>query len=308
MKLIIDTDPGVDDAMGFYYAHAHPDIELLALTTIFGNVTIEDATRNALWLTESVAASTQVYQGADKPLSIPPNPPSDFVHGPRGFGTVNITDPKGRAQAESAADYLVNIARQHPGSITVCAIGPLTNIALAVQKDPQFISNLHQLVIMGGVLRAKGNVSEVAEANFWNDPHAAHIVLTAPGSGDIITVGLDVTDKIAFTAADFDDLAKNSPKAGGFLKAIGAFYLSFYESRSGRAECSLHDPSAIIACLHPEYFDIETHRVAVATSGEAIGQMYITAKPQLTRPSHICVGGDVQVIKNNFIEITSLNT
>jgi len=307
MKLIIDTDPGVDDAMAFYYAHAHPDIELLALTTIFGNVTIEDATRNALWLTESVTASTKVYQGADKPLSISPNPPSDFVHGPRGFGTVNIPNPKGSAQAESASDYLVDIARKHPGDITVCAIGPLTNIALAVQKDPQFISNLKQLVIMGGVLRAKGNVSDVAEANFWNDPHAAHIVLTAPGGGHIITVGLDITDKIAFTAVDFDNLAQTSPKAGGFLKAIGAFYLSFYESRSGRAECSLHDPSAVIACLHPEFFEIETHKLAVTTSGDAIGQMHITSQPQLTRKSHICVDGDIKIIKSNFIEITGLN-
>lgn len=307
MKLIIDTDPGVDDAMAFYYAHAHPDIDLLALTTVFGNVTISDATRNALWLTQNAQASTKVYQGAASPLSIPPNPPSDFVHGPRGFGTVDIPDPEGHAQAESAVDYLVGIARKYPGEITVCAIGPLTNIALAVQKDAGFISNLKQLVIMGGVLRAKGNVSDVAEANFWNDPHAANIVLTAPGAGHIITVGLDITDKIAFTAADFHHLAQSSPQAGGFLKAIGAFYLSFYESRSGVAECSLHDPSAVIACLHPEFFKIETHPVAVTTSGKAIGQMHITADESKPRKSHICVGGDIQMIKGHFIKITQLN-
>lgn len=306
MKLIIDTDPGVDDAMAFYYAHAHPDIELLALTTVFGNVTIENATRNALWLTESAMASTQVYQGAAKPLSITPNPPSDFVHGPRGFGTVDIADPMGRMQPQSAADYLVDMARTYPGEVTVCAIGPLTNIALAIEKDPRFMSNLKQLVIMGGVLHAKGNVSDVAEANFWNDPHAANIVLTAPGTSPIITVGLDITDNIAFTAADFDNLAMTSPKAGGFLKAIGAFYLDFYESRTGRAECSLHDPSAVIACLYPEFFNIETQPVAVTTSGEAIGQMHISKTPN-GRKSHICVGGDVDVIKTNFITVTSRN-
>jgi inosine-uridine nucleoside N-ribohydrolase len=306
MKLIIDTDPGIDDAMAYYYAHAHPDIELLALTTIFGNVTIDNAVRNALWLTESSGAATQVYKGAAKPLSMAPNPPSDFVHGPRGFGEVKIPDPERQAEAGSAADYLVEMARAHPDDITVCAIGPLTNIALAIEKDPHFIANLKQLVIMGGVLRAKGNVSDVAEANFWNDPHAANIVLTAPNRGNVICVGLDITDKIAFTAVDFEDLAHQSPKAGGFLKAIGAFYLSFYESRSGRSECSLHDPSAVIACLHPEVFDIETHRVAVTTSGKAIGQMHILTSSAAPL-SHICVGGDAAMIKDNFMSITGRN-
>ncbi len=306
MKLIIDTDPGVDDAMAFYYAHAHPQIELLALTTIFGNVTIDDALRNALWLTESVGAATKVHRGAAQPLSIPPNPPADFVHGPRGFGGIIINEPNRSAEALSAADYLISITRKHPGEITLCAVGPLTNVALAIQKDPQFLSRLQQLVIMGGTLYAKGNVSETAEANFWNDPHAAHIVLSAPQPANVITVGLDITDKIEFTAPDFDRLAQASPKAGEFLKSIGAFYLQFYQNRSGKATCSLHDPSAVIACLHPEFFTIETHGLSVAMSGDDIGQMQINTAVN-ARKSHVCVGGDVAIIKENFLNITGRN-
>ena len=104
MKMIIDTDPGVDDAMAYFYAHAHPDIDLLALTTIFGNVYIADAVRNALWLTESSQAQTEVYEGAAKPLTISPNAPSDYVHGKRGFGEVEIEEPTRKAGKQSAAD------------------------------------------------------------------------------------------------------------------------------------------------------------------------------------------------------------
>lgn len=304
MKMIIDTDPGVDDAMAYYYAHAHPDIDLLALTTIFGNVHVADATRNALWLTENSQARTHVYQGAEKPLTITPNPPSDYVHGKRGFGDVEIHDPNRQAGTRSAADYLVETAQQYPGEITLCAIGPLTNVALAVQKDAQFLSNLKQLVIMGGALDVPGNINAYAEANFWNDPHAANIVMTAEGRANVIVVGLDITNMIAFTPQDFDRLAKLSPKAGGFLKDIGAFYLSFYESRSGRRACSLHDPSAVIACLHPEVFDITSTPSEVVTRGDALGQLL---RRKHGRQSHIAIGGDAEVIKAEFLRITGLN-
>jgi len=306
MKLIIDTDPGVDDAMAYFYAHARSGMEIIALTTVFGNVTVEDATKNALWLTEfSNASQVKVYQGAAKPLSITPNPVSSEVHGEHGFGDIEIGEVSSEKQDEPAADYLVKAAREAPGEITVCAIGPLTNIALAVQKDPEFVSNLKQLVIMGGALDASGNVTEFAEANFWNDPHAADIVVNAPGDGKIVIVGLDVTDRIAFTPQDFIDIEKASEKVGGFLNDIGKFYMAFYQSRSGRFACSLHDPSAVIATELPELFSMESTPLSVITEGEKIGMLQ--RREGKGRKCHVCLNGDFDGIVQQFKEIVSEN-
>lgn len=299
MKLIIDTDPGIDDAMAYFYAHAAPDIDLVALTTVFGNVTTSDATRNALWLTEYSNAKTSVYRGASAPLMISPNAPSDYVHGAHGFGDVEIGEPGRVAEAEEASDYLVRVAREAPGTLTVCAIGPLTNIARAIQKDPDFVSNLKQLVIMGGSLEAGGNVTAFAEANFWNDPHAADIVVNAPGSGKIVIVGLDVTTQIEFLANDFADLAKLAPETGGFLNKIGQFYMNFYKTRTGRMSCHMHDPSAVIASIKPHYFNMEKAALRVETQGERIGMLARTAGDS-NRECHVCLGVDSSVLLADY--------
>ena len=306
MKLIIDTDPGIDDAMAYFYAHACKRLDLVALTTVFGNVTVEDATRNALWLVQTSGSSANVYKGVGAPLAIPPNSPSSEVHGDRGFGTYEINEPDGHAENEDAADFLVRAARDDPGEITLCAIGPLTNVARAIQKDPDFVSNLHQLVIMGGSLDAPGNVTAHAEANFWNDPHAAEIVVNAPGNGRIVIVGLDVTDRIEVAREDFADLERASPKTGGFLQKISKFYIDFYERRSGRPYCSLHDPAAVIACHLPEAFAMEETALSVVTEGEEIGAM----KRRLDGAGHmchVCVGVDIPAVLLEYKRITCDN-
>ena len=306
MKLIIDTDPGIDDAMAYFYAHAARALDVIGLTTVFGNVTVADATRNSLWMVENSSASAEVYGGHRVPLQIVPNEPSSHVHGARGFGDYEIDEPKGEASDMSAADYLVRAARAAPGELTVCAVGPLTNIALAIQKDPEFVSNLHQLVIMGGALDAPGNVTPYAEANFWNDPHAANIVVNAPGEGKIIIVGLDVTDKIAFTPQDFRDIAEASPQIGSFLNEIGKFYMDFYQQRSGEFFCSLHDPAAVIACHMPELFEMEEATLSVGTEGENIGNM--ERRPDGSgRKCFVCVRAKSDDIVRQYKEVVSLN-
>ena len=299
MKLILDTDPGVDDAMAYLYAHASPEIELVGVTTIFGNVTIEDATRNALWLNEFCGGAVRVYQGARAPLSIALNDPADFVHGPHGFGDVEIEPAKAEAEAMSAAEYLVNAAREMPGELTVCAVGPLTNIALAVQRDPDFVSNLKQLVIMGGALDVGGNVGDWAEANFWNDPHAAEIVLNAPGAGRVVVVGLDVTSRVEFLSADFDGLAAQSPKCGGFLREAGQFYMRFYSQKIGKMGCHMHDPAAMIACVRPDLFEMAETACQIVTEGEAIGDLRRRERED-GRCVHVCVGVDGEAVREDY--------
>ncbi len=305
MKLIIDTDPGVDDAMAYFYAHAHPQIDLIALTTTYGNVTIADATRNALWLGEMSGGCEPVYQGHAVPLKIEPHPPADFVHGKHGFGDYEIGTPARNAEAEEASDFLVRAAREAKGEITLCAIGPLTNVARAIEKDAGFVSNLAQLVIMGGALEVGGNVGAYAEANFWNDPHAADIVVNAPGAGRIVIVGLDVTSQIEFLAKDFDGLAKVSPIAGDFLRQIGQFYMNFYQTKTGRLSCHMHDPSAIIACLHPELMVMEETALGVVSSGEQIGNL--VRREGGGRKCHIAMGVDAGALLAEFKRIVGLN-
>lgn len=306
MKLILDTDPGVDDAMAFFYAHASPELDLIALTTVFGNVTTVDATRNALWMTAFSGSQAKVYKGAARPLQILPHPPSDYVHGKHGFGDFDIGKFEGQAEPEAAADFLVRAAREAPGEITLCAVGPLTNVALAIQKDPDFISNLAQLVVMGGSLDAGGNVGPYAEANFWNDPHAANIVVNAPGEGKIVIVGLDVTGTIEFTAADFDALAAASPLSGDFLRQIGQFYMNFYKSKTGRMSCHMHDPTAVIACVKPQFLDMQAVALHVVLEGEKIG-MLARREVQAGRKCLVCMGVDPAPVIADFMQTLAHN-
>ena len=273
MKLIIDTDPGIDDAMAIAYAAASDRFDLIALTTVFGNVEVDQATNNALWLSEQFAETFPVYEGAAVPVEMEPLPVSTHVHGEYGFGRRRETPEHAQKQQRSAAVFLAEEAARAPGTLTVCAIGPLTNIALAIERDPAFLSNLKQLVVMGGSLRAGGNVTAHAEANFWHDPHAAHQVLTAEGASKVTVVGLDVTRDIPFLPAHYNALEAASPQMGGFLNDIGQFYMAFYETVTGTYQAYVHDAAAVIASERPDLFETERHALAVICEGEALGAM-----------------------------------
>ena len=178
-KVILDTDPGIDDAMAIAYAVAHPDIELLALTTIFGNVRTDEATRNALALLEHWESNADVAEGEGAPVAMPANEPSYLVHGRNGLGGVDMPASSRSKHALGAVDYIIEATKRHPGEIVLCAVGPLTNLARLLERDPEVADRLKAVVVMGGAVHRKGNVTPVAEANFWNDPHAADAVLRA---------------------------------------------------------------------------------------------------------------------------------
>ncbi len=304
MKLIIDTDPGVDDAMAIFYAAAAPDIELVGLTTIFGNVTTEMATRNALRLVEAAGLEdVPVAQGALKPLVLPPFPPSVEVHGAEGFGDIAAATPKGQPVAEDAADFLIRMAEAHKGELVVCPIGPLTNIAEALQRDPKFAENVKAIVIMGGSLEEGGNITPFAEANIYHDPHAADIVLQA---GEKVTlVGLDVTHQILCTPTDFDAMAAQSPELGGMLQDMSHFYIAFYKRMRGFAGCSLHDPAAVIACTDPQLFERRKVALRVSCEGEDIGAT-LAAPDSGRAPVHVCMSVDSDAVKAQFLKRLAL--
>ena len=299
LKLIIDTDPGIDDAMAILYAIAAPEIDLLGLTTVFGNVTTPKATRNALYLLEQAGIEIPVAEGLHRPRIGPPFPPTSAVHGAEGFGTLAVPTPQRRALVETAPEYLVRMARAHQGELLLCPIGPLTNIAAAMELDPSFCSNLKGMVVMGGSLRAGGNITPAAEANFYHDPHAADFVLRH--GCNITLVGLDVTNRVICPRSFFVRLASESPKMGGLLHDMAEFYIDFYETVGKFAGCGMHDPSALVACIAPELFTTEPHALRVTLSGDRSGEMIAVAN-STAQPVNVCTDVQAEAVKQNFFK------
>ena len=273
-KVIFDTDPGVDDAMALYFAIAHPDIELLGITTSFGNVTVEQATINALYLTRIVGRETPVAQGVSVPMSKAPGQPPGFIHGDDGLGNLpeRVAVP-GQAEDCSAAEYIVKMARAFPGEISLVAVAPMGNLAAALKLEPNLPKLLKQVVIMGGTVAEPGNVSPVAEANIWNDPEAGDMVFTA--GWDLTMVGLDVTHRVVLPYDFFVKLAQHHKhRATDTLQHAVHFYSDFYSGIRPEIGygCFGHDVLAFVWLVAPEFFKTQSGRVRVAVEGIANGQ------------------------------------
>ncbi|XP_048621452.1 uncharacterized protein LOC106397003 [Brassica napus] len=264
-KIIIDTDPGIDDAMAIFVALKSPEVDVIGLTTIYGNVYTTLATRNALHLLE-VAGRTDipVAEGTHKTiLNGTKLRVADFVHGEDGLGNQNFPPPEGKPIEKSAPEFLVEQAKLHPGEITVVALGPLTNIALAVQLDPEFSKNVGQIVLLGGSFAVNGNVNPASEANIFGDPEAADIVFTC--GADIIAVGINVTHQVVMTADDRDKLASSNGKLGQYLCKILDLYYSYHLDAYEIKGVYLHDPTTIIAAFLPSLFTYTEGVVRVQT-------------------------------------------
>jgi inosine-uridine nucleoside N-ribohydrolase len=299
-KIIIDTDPGIDDAMAIHMAFADTRLEVVGLTSIFGNVTTAIATRNARRLAEMAHYKTLIAEGATVPLVRAPEPPADFVHGAEGFGNVPASTPTGTPDARSAAQFLVDCCAAAPGEIVICAVGPLTNLAAALSLDPSIARTVKSVVIMGGSAAFHGNVTACAEANIWNDPEAADLVFGA--DWDVTMVGLDVTEKTQCTPADFTMLAEKSPKIGGFLRNAAEFYFDFHQQKTGVRSCFMHDPSAILAITDPQVFTYEMMPLRVVCDGLEIGR---TKRYDGTdrRPVKVAMGVDDTMAREKFLAL-----
>lgn len=300
MKLIIDTDPGIDDAMAIFYAAAHPAIELIGLTTVFGNVPVATATRNALRLAAMTGRRIPVAEGAARPLVQPTPPHPDFVHGAGGLGDIAPVAPPARPDPRPAAQFLAEAAAASPGEVTICAVGPLTNLAQAMALHPGIIGNVARVVVMGGALECPGNVNPQAEANIWNDPHAAAAVLAAPWQ--VTLVGLDITERVNCAPADFAALARAAPVIGGFLNDAVQFYLRFHRQRHGLDGCHMHDPTAVIAITDPDLFVTRTAPVEVTLEGAAAGRTRLAPGSGLPGV-RVCLDGDLDAIRRRFLAV-----
>ena len=267
-KIIIDTDPGIDDAMAILFALRSPEIEVVGLTTIFGNVYTPLATENALRLVEFAGKEIPVAHGAELPLVVPLDYIADFVHGSDGLGNTNQPPPTGKPVDIPAAQFIVETVMANPGQITLVPVGPLTNIALALALEPRIAENVAGVVIMGGAATVNGNVNPAAEANIIHDPHAADVVFSA--SWPVTMVGLDVTNK---TIMSDDYLASlKASETGKYIFDISRFYREFHKQVGVNEGIHTHDPSAIAYVIDPTLFTSQQGPVRVVTEGIALGQ------------------------------------
>jgi len=299
-KIIIDTDPGIDDAMAIFYAGLSPKLDLVGMTAVFGNVTVEIATRNAMVLAEVLKQDIPVAKGAETPLVQVPNRVSDHVHGVEGFGDMPAQTPKATALDVPAHEYLCQMINDHPGEIILCPVGPLTNIALALRHDPSITTKVKSVVIMGGGLYSGGNVTDYAEANIWNDPHAADEVFAA--DWDVTMIGLDVTQKVVCPHSDFEALKIDAPVIGEFLSQATDFYIKFYKEVVGIDGCQMHDPITVVAAIFPEMFRYEHHPLEVCLTSDKIGETRISNSTN-RRPVKVAVDVDIDTVKAEFFRV-----
>jgi inosine-uridine nucleoside N-ribohydrolase len=273
-KVLIDTDPGVDDAQAVFFALASEDLEVVGLTTIFGNVETALATRNALRLIEIADLQIPVAKGAVKPLYSKKLATPDFVHGKDGFGEINMPEVDRQPLQESAAEFIVRTVMRSPGEITLVVLGPMTNIALALALEPNLSKSVRRVVAMGGVLSVMGNVSPVASANILGDAHAADIVLGT--DWDVTLVPADTTRQVKVTDAWLDEVGR-SGTFGRFISKSSVFYRDFYRSTGVSDGFYNHDPTAMAYLVEPALFQTEKRAIRVVTDGISIGDV-IAAK------------------------------
>lgn len=269
-KVIVDADPGIDDAMAIVFALRSPALDVLGITTGFGNAGIEEGTANALRLVELLGRDVPVARGAARPLILPPAAPPAFVHGTDGLGNTATPPPTRQPIEASAAEFIVSTARRHPGEVTLLAVGRLTNLALALALEPRLPALVREVVLMGGSASVGGNVTPVAEANIWGDPHAADIVFGA--SWKVTMVGLDVTHRVRLGDDRLERMAARDQRVGGFLYRISRFYKQFHDSIGVTGGFYVHDPSAVAYLIDPGIFSADKARVRVVTEGIAMGQ------------------------------------
>lgn len=270
-KLIIDTDPGIDDAMAILMAFHSPEVEVIGLTTIFGNVPTSLATHNALHLLEVIGRQdVPVAQGSSMSLQMVPKVRiADFVHGKDGLGNTNPSPPKKKASNLSAKDFLVKTANCLPGEVTVVALGPLTNIALAMEADPMFAKNVKQIVVLGGAFFVNGNVNPAAEANILGDPEAADIVFTS--GADILIVGINITHQVVMTDKNLMQLGQSDSLFAQYVYKIAHFYFAYHHDSYDIKGVYLHDPTALAAALNSSLFTFAEGVVRVQLDGISKG-------------------------------------
>jgi purine nucleosidase len=252
-KIIIDTDPGQDDAVAILLALSSREIEVVGITAVAGNVPLELTEKNALKICELAGKKeTRVYSGAVRPL-VRPLVTAEHVHGKTGLDGPDLPEPQMKLQEQYAVDFLVEtLMREEPGSITLCPLGPLTNIALALIREPRIAPRIREVVLMGGAYFEVGNITPTAEFNIYVDPHAADVVFRS--GVPIVMMPLDVTHKALTSKARVAAFRALGNPAGTAVAEMLGFSERFDKEKYSGDGAPLHDPCVIAYLIRPELF------------------------------------------------------
>ncbi|MDD8331535.1 nucleoside hydrolase [Escherichia coli] len=269
--MIIDCDPGVDDAIAILLSLASPEVKVMGITTVSGNLNLDKVHANAQAIL-ALASHQEVplARGCDRPL-MSRRTIKTHVHGNDGLAGVELKRTITPDYDGHAIDLIINTVMSNPGEITLCAIGPLTNIAMAIIKEPKLKDNVKDIIVMGGAAFCSGNITPSSEFNFYVDPHAAHIVFDT--ANHVTMVGLDVTHK-----ADIRDCLYNNLNSGGYISKI----VAEMSSRYAQNDPYLHDPCVIAYLICPDIFSsIKAHVDIEFESKKLLGLSFATVDKYL---------------------------
>ncbi|MBQ2263447.1 MAG: nucleoside hydrolase [Loktanella sp.] len=293
-KIIIDTDPGQDDAVAILLALASPEeIDLLGITAVAGNVPLPLTEKNARIICELAGRTDiKVFAGCDAPLSRP-LVTAEHVHGKTGLDGPQMADPTMPLQDQHAVDFIIQTLRDEPsGTVTLVPIGPLTNIATAFQRAPDIIPRVQEIVLMGGAYFEVGNITPTAEFNIYVDPEAAKIVFDA--GVPLVVMSLDVTHKALTTKARIDAFRAMGTKVGDMVAAWTDFFERFDMEKYGSEGAPLHDPCTVAYLIDPSLFTGRLINVEIETGSELTLGMTVADWWGITdRPKNALFIGDI---------------
>ena len=302
-RIILDTDPGIDDALALFLALASPEVTIEAVTTVSGNVSVEQTTYNALsLLTFTGNTDIPVAYGSSQPL-VRERVDASHVHGKNGLGEVLLPEPTIAPVEQQAIDLIIERIMSNPGEITLVAIGPLTNIALAVRREPRIAQHVREVVIMGGALRVPGNDTPSAEFNIFADPHAAHVVFHA--GWPLRLVSLDVTTRVSLHRHHIETLAQRGGKIATVIKEMLNYYFDVFGPAYGYTTFQMHDPLCLAAVFQPDLITWEQAYVDVELAGTlTLGETVAYFKKSDAPPPNmqVSVGVDSQRFIDMFME------
>jgi purine nucleosidase len=273
-QVIIDTDPGPDDGVAILTALGSPLIEVLGVCAVAGNVPLHHTVRNVRKILElAERQDVRVFAGAEAPLARPLFT-AEYVHGETGFDGYDLPEPTMSIQSQHAADFIVEeVMSRPPRTITICALGPLTNIASALERDKRIAERIKQIVWMGGSLSEGGNVTPAAEFNCYVDPEAAARVLRS--GAQVVMMPLDVTHKAHLTAERIDRFRIMENKVGPIFAALLTYAKQFDWQKYGADRAPMHDPTTVVWLLRPElfsglYVNVEVETISPLTIGMTV--------------------------------------
>lgn len=269
IRVVVDTDGGIDDAAALWYLLTHPQVDVVAVTVVHGNVALDVAGASVCRVLAAAGRpDVPVALGAADAMGPSPDMrPATFIHGDDGLGNTDRPRAAFGPVATAAGELLHDVVLDSPGALTLLTLGPLTNIGLAVGADPDWAGAVGRVVVMGGAARGPGNAQPFAEANIAHDPVAAAAVVDAGWAAPGLLVGLDVTNRATLTAAEFDLLAEQRNAAAAFMDAPHRFYRTFGGTFSPPGETPCHDLAAAMALVDATLVEAPLLPVAVDTTG-----------------------------------------